>query len=70
MYIITTDKVIFNIKFEKIVKSDIYVSTAYMLPIVLDINILIILIFVFKIVPVANNITVFINIFSRKIISK
>ena len=50
------DKVIFKKIFEYISKIDMYEITAYMLPIALDINVLIIFMGAFTIIPVANNI--------------
>ena len=56
MYTIAMDKVIFKNIFEYISKIDIYEIIAYILPIVLDMNVLSILIGAFTIVPVANKI--------------
>ena len=50
------DNIIFKIVFEYISKIDIYEMIAYALPIVLDINVLIIFGGSFNTVPVANKI--------------
>lgn len=55
-YTITMDRSNFKNVFEYISKIDMYEIIAYMLPIVLDINVLIIFIGAFTIIPVANNI--------------
>ena len=56
MYTIAIDKVIFRNVLEYIYRTDIYEIIAYMLPIVLATNVLIILGGNLSIVPVANNI--------------
>ena len=55
-YTITMDRSNFKNVFEYISKIDMYEIIAYMLPIVLDINVLIIFMGAFTIIPVANNI--------------
>lgn len=56
MYTIAIDNIIFNIVFEYISKMDVYETIAYMLPSILEINVLIIFSGAFTIVPVANKI--------------
>ena len=56
IYTIVNDKIIFKNKLEYISNIDIYETIAYILPIALDINVLIIFGGTLTIIPVANKI--------------
>ena len=70
IYTIIIDNKIFEIMDVYIFKFVIYKMIAYILPIILDMNILINLVFIFKIIEAAYKIILFMITFSKKITSK